>query len=65
MRPTRPYPNPNPNPNGQPLPETVTPCHPMQPIVSLDWSPHREGLCTLACLDQTLRVYIVTKLHKF
>lgn len=36
-----------------------------QPIVSLDWSPDREGLCALTCLDQTLRVYIVTKLHKY
>eukprot|EP00638_Chattonella_subsalsa_P009882 CAMPEP_0117747132 /NCGR_PEP_ID=MMETSP0947-20121206/8332_1 /TAXON_ID=44440 /ORGANISM="Chattonella subsalsa, Strain CCMP2191" /LENGTH=321 /DNA_ID=CAMNT_0005564533 /DNA_START=163 /DNA_END=1128 /DNA_ORIENTATION=+ len=36
-----------------------------QPIVSFDWSPDREGLCTLCCLDQTLRVYIVTKLHKY
>lgn len=27
-----------------------------QPIISFDWSPDREGLCTLACLDQTLRV---------
>ena len=36
-----------------------------QPIVSFDWSPDKQGLCTLACLDQTLRVYIVTKLHKY
>lgn len=36
-----------------------------QPIVSLDWSADKQGLCCLACLDQTLRVYIVTKLHKF
>ncbi|CAM9370319.1 unnamed protein product [Chrysoparadoxa australica] len=35
-----------------------------QPIVSFDWSPDREGLCALACLDQSLRVYIVTKLNK-
>ena len=36
-----------------------------QPIVSFDWSPDREGLCCMACLDQTVRVYIVTKLHKY
>ena len=36
-----------------------------QPIVSLDWSPDKEGLCVLSCLDQTLRVYIVTKLNKY
>ena len=35
-----------------------------QPIVSFDWSPDREGLCVLSCLDQTLRVYICTKLNK-
>ena len=33
-----------------------------QPIVSFDWSPDKEGLACLACLDQTLRVYICTKL---
>jgi WD40 repeat protein len=36
-----------------------------QPIVNLDWSPDREGLCVLSCLDQTLRCYIVTKLNKY
>lgn len=36
-----------------------------QPIVSFDWSPDREGLCCLSCLDQTLRVYIMTKLDKY
>lgn len=36
-----------------------------QPIVNLDWSPDKEGLCVLSCLDQTLRVYIVTKLNKY
>lgn len=34
-----------------------------QPIVSFDWSPDKEGLAALACLDQTVRAYIVTKLH--
>ncbi len=33
-----------------------------QPIISFDWSPDKEGLCVLSCLDQTLRVYIVTRL---
>lgn len=36
-----------------------------QPIVSFDWSPDREGLCVLSCLDQSLRCYIVTKLNKY
>mmetsp|Transcript_3188 Transcript_3188/g.6448 ORF Transcript_3188/g.6448 Transcript_3188/m.6448 type:complete len:358 (-) Transcript_3188:22-1095(-) len=36
-----------------------------QPIVSFDWSPDREGLCCLSCLDQSLRVFIVTKLNKY
>jgi hypothetical protein len=36
-----------------------------QPMVALDWSPDRTGLAVTACLDQTLRVYIVTKLGKF
>lgn len=35
-----------------------------QPIVGFDWSPDREGLCCLAALDQTVRVFLVTKLHK-
>ncbi len=33
-----------------------------QPIASFDWSPDKDGLCVLSCLDQTLRVYIVTRL---
>lgn len=36
-----------------------------QPIVSFDWSDSREGLCVLSCLDQTLRVFICTKLNKY
>lgn len=36
-----------------------------QPIVSMDWSPDREGLCVLSCLDQTIRVYIISKTHKY
>jgi WD repeat-containing protein 92 len=36
-----------------------------QPIVSFDWSPDKEGLCVLSCLDQTIRSYIVTKLNKY
>ncbi|KAL0586654.1 hypothetical protein ABG067_003642 [Albugo candida] len=36
-----------------------------QPIVSLDWSPDREGLCVLSSLDQTVRVYIVSKTQKY
>jgi WD40 repeat protein len=36
-----------------------------QPIVSFDWSPDKEGLACMACLDQTVRVNIVTKLHLY
>jgi hypothetical protein len=36
-----------------------------QPLVSMDWSPDKEGLGVLSCLDQTLRVFIVTKLNKY
>lgn len=36
-----------------------------QPIVNLDWSPDKEGLCVLSCLDQTIRCFIVTKLNKY
>ena len=36
-----------------------------QPIVSFDWSPDKDGLCCMSCLDQTIRVFIVTKLNKY
>lgn len=36
-----------------------------QPIVSFDWSPDKDGLCVLSCLDQTIRVFIVTKLNRY
>ena len=36
-----------------------------QPLVAWDWSPDKEGLAVAAALDQTLRVFIVTKLHKY
>ncbi|KAG5192628.1 WD40-repeat-containing domain protein [Tribonema minus] len=36
-----------------------------QPIVSFDWSPDKAGLCCLASLDQSLRIFIVTKLDKY
>ena len=35
-----------------------------QPFVGFDWSPDKEGLAAAVCLDQTLRVFIVTKLNK-
>jgi hypothetical protein len=41
------------------------PASPLQPCVSYDWSMDKEGLAVLACLDQTLRVYITTKLHLY
>lgn len=36
-----------------------------QPIVNMDWNVDKEGLCVMGCLDQTLRVFIVTKLNKY
>lgn len=35
-----------------------------QPIVSFDWSPDKTGLAAMCCLDQTVRVAVVTKLNK-
>jgi hypothetical protein len=34
-----------------------------QPIVSFDWHADKAGLALATCLDQTMRVFIVTKLH--
>lgn len=34
-----------------------------QPCVSFDWHPEKEGLCVMSCLDQTVKVGIVTKLN--
>jgi len=36
-----------------------------QPFVSYDWSPDKEGLAVGSCLDQSLRVFIVTKLNLY
>ena len=36
-----------------------------QPVVSFDWSPDKEGLAVMSCLDQTMRVYICTKLNLY
>lgn len=35
-----------------------------QPIVSFDWSADNIGLCAMACLDQTIKVAVSTKLQK-
>jgi len=35
-----------------------------QPVVAWDWCAGKEGLAAAACLDQTLRVYIVTRLER-
>eukprot|EP01105_Mastigella_eilhardi_P007059 TRINITY_DN18527_c0_g1_i1.p1 TRINITY_DN18527_c0_g1~~TRINITY_DN18527_c0_g1_i1.p1 ORF type:complete len:384 (-),score=78.95 TRINITY_DN18527_c0_g1_i1:26-1177(-) len=35
-----------------------------QPVVAFDWCAEQLGLCACVALDQTLRVVIVTKLHK-
>lgn len=34
-----------------------------QPILNLDWHKNKEGLAVAACLDQAIRVIIVTKLE--
>eukprot|EP01029_Cantina_marsupialis_P031410 TRINITY_DN903_c0_g1_i3.p1 TRINITY_DN903_c0_g1~~TRINITY_DN903_c0_g1_i3.p1 ORF type:complete len:258 (+),score=52.20 TRINITY_DN903_c0_g1_i3:394-1167(+) len=36
-----------------------------QALISFDWSPDKEGLGVAACLDQTVKVFIVTRLEKF
>jgi WD40 repeat protein len=36
-----------------------------QPIISFDWHMNKTGLCVFACLDQTCRVAICTKLHLY
>ncbi len=36
-----------------------------QPICSFDWHPEKNGLAVMACLDQTCKVAIVTKLHLY
>ena len=36
-----------------------------QPIASFDWSPDKTGLGVMACLDQTCKVIIVTKLNLY
>ena len=33
-----------------------------QPVVAWDWCTGKTGLAAAACLDQTLRVFVVTKL---
>ena len=35
-----------------------------QPIIAWNWSTDKQGLAVSAALDQTVRVYIVTKLNK-
>ena len=35
-----------------------------QPVVAWDWCADKEGLAVAACLDQTLRVFIVTRLGR-
>ncbi|VWU52378.1 WD repeat-containing protein 92, putative, partial [Hepatocystis sp. ex Piliocolobus tephrosceles] len=34
-----------------------------QPIISFDWHKDKLGLCVFASLDQTIKVYIITKLN--
>jgi hypothetical protein len=33
-----------------------------QPVLSFDWHADREGLCAMGCLDQSVKVGLVTKL---
>lgn len=35
-----------------------------QPLVAWDWCADKEGLAAAAALDQSVRVYIVTKLDR-
>lgn len=35
-----------------------------QPLVALDWSADQLGLACAACLDQSVRVLVVSKLEK-
>mmetsp|Transcript_20113 Transcript_20113/g.53688 ORF Transcript_20113/g.53688 Transcript_20113/m.53688 type:complete len:357 (-) Transcript_20113:182-1252(-) len=36
-----------------------------QPVISFDWHMNKTGLCVFACLDQTCRIAICTKLHLY
>ena len=36
-----------------------------QPIVGFDWHPDKLGLATLVALDQTVKVYLVTRLNLY
>lgn len=36
-----------------------------QPMISFDWHMNKTGLCVFACLDQSCRVAICTKLHLY
>ena len=36
-----------------------------QPIVGFDWHPDKMGLATLVALDQTVKVYLVTRLNLY
>lgn len=36
-----------------------------QPIVAFDWHPDKTGLSAMVALDQSIKVYIVTRLNQF
>lgn len=36
-----------------------------QPIVGFDWHPDKLGLATLVALDQSIKVYLVTRLNLY
>ncbi|ETW32826.1 hypothetical protein PFTANZ_06456, partial [Plasmodium falciparum Tanzania (2000708)] len=36
-----------------------------QPIISFDWCKDKLGLSVMASLDQTIKIYIITKLNLY
>ena len=43
--------------------EQLTTCEvSSQPVLNFDWHADKEGLCVMACLDQSVKVGVVTKL---
>jgi hypothetical protein len=36
-----------------------------QPIVSFDWSADKAGLCVMSCLDQTVKIGMLSPNYKF
>lgn len=36
-----------------------------QPIIGFDWHPDKAGLATMVALDQSVKVYLVTRLNLY